>query len=457
MYIYPFFFNFPTQKRIGVSIWKLRLPNYENRRGDLLKSILRTSLVLLFFLSIISFSSLGAQGSADKIPDPDALEREADDLEYKAGRSQNQDERRRLAQAAIDKRRQAIEARNAIQDRELSKPYTAGVFELQSIAMQSTWASETLARDRNIGANTTSALLSYSGVYQTAANSANSLGVNPNLLNNNFTAYSNPQGNSRTAYPVRLSYLSKNKNFGMELSYLDFRIKPSYTTFDGVHSSSNLSAIQFHSPEYKRVDYSFNLAWYFPTGTGARIGPSLGVRNIDIYSKEYGNIPGNYGFGSMSEKAGGIGPQAGFRIFKNLTANLLAHLRFDYFRTLGHYDRNSTGTIIGLGGNPYLLNTGSTNTVKDNLLSRVGYEVDVGISLLRTRWLKFTVGFQYTEMVSRVSGYNYNASVFGGTPGDNLYLNQVSKTLDQTSTNTGLQKDVHDKFYGFYLGASLIL
>ncbi|EQA34991.1 outer membrane protein, TIGR04327 family [Leptospira inadai serovar Lyme str. 10] len=422
-----------------------------------MKPILRTILVFLIVLQVIIFTPLYAQGANDKIPDPDALEREADDLEYQAGRSQNPVERRKLAQLAVDKRKQAVDARNAIQDRELTKPFDAATFELQTVAMQSTWESESLARNKNIGSNTTSALLNYSGIYQTALNAANGLGANPNLLNNNMTLYSSPQGNTRTAYPIRLSYLSKNRNFGIEVNYLDVRMKPSYTTFDAVHSTSNLPAIQFHSVEHKRQDYSLNLAWYFPTGTGARIGPSIGVRNVDIYSKEYGNIPGNYGFGSMSEKATGLGPQAGFRIFKNLLTNVLVHARFDYFRTLGHYDRNSQGTIVGIGGNPYLLTTGPTGNVKDNLLSRTGYEIDAGISLLRTRWLKFTVGFQFTEMTSRVSGYNYNASVFPGAPGDGLFLNQVSKTLDQASSIQALQKDVHDKFYGFYFGASLLL
>lgn len=176
-----------------------------------MKPILRTILVFLMVLQVFIIAPIYAQGANDKIPDPDALEREADDLEYQAGRSQNPVERRKLAQLAVDKRRQAVDARNAIQDRELTKPFDAATFELQSVAMQSTWESESLARNKNIGSNTTSALLNYSGIYQTALNAANGLGANPNLLNNNMTLYSSPQGNTRTAYPIRLSYLNKTE------------------------------------------------------------------------------------------------------------------------------------------------------------------------------------------------------------------------------------------------------
>ncbi|PJZ70008.1 hypothetical protein CH373_13365 [Leptospira perolatii] len=397
---------------------------------------------------------LTSQGA---LPDPDKLEREADDLEDQANRSQNFTEKRRLLNLATEKRSQAVKVRNQILDKELDKPYDAATFEFQFSSLQSTWQSETLARNKNIGANEINTLLSANGFYQSTIASANGAGINPNLLNNNVVAYSDPQGNSRSAFPVKFQYMNKERSFAVEVNYLDFRVRPSYTTIDTSPSVPAGSALQFHTPEYRRRDYSLNLAWYITSGSGAKIGPSVGIRNLDIFSREYGNLPGNYGFGSLEEKAGGLGPQLGFRIIKNFASNLVGHFRADYFRTLGRFARTTHGTVTGLGGTPYILSTEPSGGIKDNLLSRVGYEVDFGISLLRTRWLKFTLGFQYTELVSKVSGYNYNPTVFPNSPGDLLFMNTLSKPLDQTATQSALSKEVHDKFYGIYIGASLIL
>lgn len=403
----------------------------------------------------VSFSAFAQASPNTKLPDPDKLEKEADELEYQAGKSQNQAERRKLAQQAVEKRKLAIETRNELHDRELQKPYNEPTFEFQFTALNSTWESEALARNKNVGLNSYNALLNLNGLYQSAANAASGQGINPNLLNDNLTSYSDPQGNTKTAFPIRATYLNTEKTFGIELNYLDLKMRPSYTSIDAIPSLSAVAPVQFHSQEYRRQDYSLNFAWYMATATG-RIGFAAGARNLDISSKEYGNIPGNYGYGRSSEKAGGLGPQIGVRMFKNFSANLVGHFRADYFQTLGHYNRTTEGVLNGVNG-PYILNTGPLGGLKENVISRTGYEIDAGISLLRTRWLKYTIGFQFTELVSKISGYNYNPTVFPGSPADVLFLNQVSKPLDQFATGAALQKEVHDKFYGFYFSVSLIL
>ncbi|TGL60852.1 LA_2444/LA_4059 family outer membrane protein [Leptospira sarikeiensis] len=413
--------------------------------------------VAVLFLGVgLLFSSPGfAQGSNQKLPDPDQLEREADELEYQAGKSQVQADRRRLALQAQEKRRQASEIRNELHDRELSKPYNRPTLEVQFAALQSTWESEVLARHKNIGVNNYNTFLSANGAYQTAQTSANNAGVNPNLLNDSVTGYSSPQGNTKTAFPIKLSYFNTAKTFGIEFNYLDLKIKPSYTTLDNASALAANAPVQFHSVQYRRLDYSLNFAWYLQTATG-RIGVAVGARNLDIISSEYGVIPGNYGFGRLEEKAGGLGPQIGVRIFKNFNAFLLGHFKADYFRTLGHYNRNTQGILNGING-PYILDTSPPGGLKENVLSRTGYEVDFGLSLIRSRWLKYTIGFQYTELISKVSGYNFNPTVFPGSPADVLYLNQISKPLDQFSTGSALQKEVHDKFYGIYLSLTLTI
>ncbi|GBF39955.1 LA_2444/LA_4059 family outer membrane protein [Leptospira johnsonii] len=406
------------------------------------------------FLGIFLFVS-GPVYPQGKLPDPEALEKEADELEYQAGKSQVQAERRRLALLAAEKRKQAADVRNELHDRELSKPYDRPTLDIQFAALQSTWESEVLARQKNIGVNNYNTILSASGAYQNAQTTAAGAGVNPNLLNDSITSYSSPQGNTKTAFPIKLSYLNTAKTFGIEFNYLDLKIRPSYTTVDTASVLSALAPVQYHSVQYRRLDYSLNFAWYMQTATG-RIGLALGARNLDIISSEYGVIPGNYGFGKSEEKAGGLGPQIGIRIFKNFNAFLLGHFKADYFRTLGHYDRNTQGVLNGIAG-PYILNTAPLGGLKENLLSRTGYEIDVGVSLLRSRWLKYTLGFQYTELISKVSGYNYNPNVLPGSPGDVLFLNQVSKPLDQISTGSALRKEVHDKFYGIYLSLTLTI
>ncbi|TGK06946.1 hypothetical protein EHO59_02165 [Leptospira semungkisensis] len=421
----------------------------------ILNTFLRSFLFCFLLVGFSLASSLSAQAVNPKLPDPDALEREADDLDYQARTTQNPAESRRLSQQADAKRKLAVDTRNEMHDRELEKPYNKPTLELQWNAMQSTWESEALARNKNLGVNTYNALLNQAGAYQAAKTNAAGLGLNPNLLNDNLTTYSSPQGNTKTAFPIRATYLNTAKTFGIEFNYLDVRMKPSYTTFDVASSLSSAAPIQFHSVEYRRLDYSLNFAWYVITGTG-RIGLAAGARNLDIYSKEYGNIPGNYGFGSSEEKAGGLGPQIGIRLFKNFSASLIGHFRADYFRTLGHYNRTTQGVLSGVSG-PYILDTASMGGIKANLISRTGYEIDTGISFMRSRWLKYTFGFQFTELASKISGYNYNPTVFPGAPGDPLFLNQVSKPLDQFSSGSALGKEVHDKFYGFYFGLSLII
>ncbi|MGJ4745944.1 LA_2444/LA_4059 family outer membrane protein [Leptospira sp. SA-E8] len=406
------------------------------------------------FLGIFLFVS-GPVYSQNKLPDPEALEKEADELEYQAGKSQVQAERRRLALLAAEKRKQAADVRNELHDRELSKPYDRPTLDIQFAALQSTWESEVLARQKNVGVNNYNTILSASGAYQNAQTSAAGAGVNPNLLNDSITSYSSPQGNTKTAFPIKLSYLNTAKTFGIEFNYLDLKIRPSYTTVDTASVLSALAPVQYHSVQYRRLDYSLNVAWYMHTATG-RIGVAVGARNLDIISSEYGVIPGNYGFGKSEEKAGGLGPQIGVRIFKNFNAFLLGHFKADYFRTLGHYNRNTQGVLNGIAG-PYILDTAPPGGLKENVLSRTGYEIDLGISLLRSRWLKYTLGFQYTELISKVSGYNYNPNVLPGSPGDVLFLNQVSKPLDQISTGQTLQKEVHDKFYGIYLSLTLTI
>ncbi len=407
----------------------------------------------LFYFALVTTSF--AQTSNSKLPDPDVLEKEADELEYQAGKSQNQTERRKLALQAADKRKLALDTRNELHDRELQKPYDKPTVEFQFAALNSTWESEALARNKNVGLNPYNLSLAASGAYQNAATTASGLGLNPNLLNDNLTLFSNPQGNTKTAFPVRVNYLNTAKTFGIEFNYLDLKVKPSYTTADGIPSLSAAAPIQYHSLEYRRQDYSLNFAWYMATATG-RIGLAVGARNLDISSKEYGNIPGNYGFGRSLEKAGGLGPQIGIRMFKNFSASLIGHFKADYFKTLGHYDRTTEGVLTGIGGQ-YIMNTSPLGGLKENVISRTGYEIDTGISLLRSRWFKYTLGFQFTELISKVSGYNYNPTVFPGAPGDILFLNQISKPLDQLSTGSALQKEVHDKFYGFYFSVSLIL
>ncbi|ASP41315.1 hypothetical protein AMR47_03120 [Leptospira interrogans] len=177
------------------------------------------------------------------------------------------------------------------------------------------WNPESLARRQNVSVYETNTFLYTNGVYQNIDTIARNGSLDAHIINNTGRFYSNPQGNTKTAYPIRFLFLTESKKFGIEATFLDLRIYPSYSSINTNPISNNLNqTYRLYSPELRRTDIQLNFLYFFETGSGTKIGPSLGIRNLDIYSKEYGNLPGGLGFGTMEEKAGGLGPQIGFRI-----------------------------------------------------------------------------------------------------------------------------------------------
>ncbi|WP_228545696.1 LA_2444/LA_4059 family outer membrane protein, partial [Leptospira borgpetersenii] len=127
-----------------------------------------------------------------------------------------------------------------------------------------------------------------------------------------------------------------------------------------------------------------------------------------------------------------------------------------YFRTLGKYYLKTNGTTIHNGAQNFLV-TETLGSTGDNLVKRRGYQIDAGLSFFRTNWLKFTFGFQYTEMRSFVTGYNYDINLLLPDVISLTVLNTITKTADLTTTRPALQKEVIDTYYGFYLGVSITL
>ncbi|RHX91934.1 LA_2444/LA_4059 family outer membrane protein [Leptospira stimsonii] len=416
------------------------------------------NLVSLFFYFLIVFLSSGifSQAKAPQ-PNPDQLEREADELEVKAGKAQDPVTRQRLILEIQRKRTDAAELRNALHEQELNKTPKGATFEIGVLFHQATWVPESLARRQNVSTNEMSTFLYTSGAYRNINSVAAIGGFDAHLINNTGNFYSSPQGNTKTAYPIRFLYLTESKKFGVEATFLDFRINPSYSSVNVNPTPGNLNqSYSVYSPELRRTDIQLNLLYFFETGSGTRIGPSLGIRNLDTYSKEYGNLPGGLGFGNMEEKAGGLGPQIGFRIVKKLNSYFQFHASADYFKTLGKYHLKTNGTTNYNGIQNFLVME-TAGSAGENLVKRTGYQLDTGLSFSRTSWLKFTFGFQYTEMRSSVSGYNYNASLLIPDVVSATALNTITKPVDLASTRPALEKEVVDSYYGFYLGVSLIL
>ncbi|XDD51867.1 LA_2444/LA_4059 family outer membrane protein [Leptospira sp. WS92.C1] len=410
--------------------------------------------LMVFFL--LEQTALFGQNIASQ-PNPDVLEREANELEIKAGRSQDPVTRQRLILEVQKKRAEAADLRNALHEQELSQTSKGATFEIGFLFNQATWVPESLARKQNVATNEINTFLHTSGVYQNVNTTAGIGGFDAHLINNTASLYSSPQGNTKTAYPIRFLFLTESKKFGIEATFLDFRINPSYssTNINPTPGNSN-QTYNLYGPQLRRTDIQLNFLYFFETGSGTRIGPSLGIRNLDTYSKEYGNLPGGLGFGNMEEKAGGLGPQIGFRIVKKLNSYFQFHISADYFRTLGKYHLKTNGTTLYNGIQNFLI-TETAGAAGENLVKRSGYQLDSGISFSRTSWLKFTFGFQYTEMRSFVSGYNYNASLLLPDPVSTTALNTITKPVDLTATRPALEKEVIDSYYGFYLGVSIIL
>ncbi|EQA79378.1 outer membrane protein, TIGR04327 family [Leptospira alstonii serovar Pingchang str. 80-412] len=409
-----------------------------------------TVFFLLFQTSVIGQNDLSQSN-------PDVLEKEADELEIKAGKAQDPITRKRLILEVQRKRNEASELRNKLHEQELAKTPKGATFEITFLFHQTNWVPESLARRQNVSVNETNTLLYTNGLYRNIDTIARNGNFDAHTINNTGSFYSNPQGNTKTAYPIRFLFLTESKKFGVEATFLDLRINPSYSSVNVNPTSGNLNqTYSLYGPELRRTDIQLNFLYFFETGSGTRIGPSLGIRNLDTYSKEYGNLPGGLGFGNMEEKAGGLGPQIGFRIVKKLNNFFQFHANADYFRTLGKYHLKTNGSTTYNGAQNFLV-TETAGSAGENLVKRGGYQIDTGLSFLRTSWLKFTFGFQYTEMRSSVTGYNYDANLLFPDIISSTALNTVTKTVDLTTTRPALQKEVIDTYYGFYLGVSLTL
>ncbi|WP_201029430.1 LA_2444/LA_4059 family outer membrane protein [Leptospira santarosai] len=407
-------------------------------------------IMILFF--IIQTTAMGQNNSSS---DPDTLEKEADELEIKAGKAQDSVTRQRMILEIRNKRKEASELRDKLHEQELSKVPKGATFEITILLNQASWIPESLARKQNVSVNETNTFLYTNGLYQ----NINSIAGNydPHTINNTGNFYSNPQGNTKTAYPIRFLFLTESKKYGVEATFLDFKILPSYSSVNINPTLGNLNqTYSLYGPQLRRTDIQLNLLYFFQTGSGTRIGPSLGIRNLDIYSKEYGNLPGGLGFGTMEEKAGGLGPQIGFRIVKRLNNFFQLHANADYFRTLGKYHLKTNGATTYNGAQNFLI-AETSGSSGENLVKRRGYQIDAGLSFFRTNWLKFTFGFQYTEMRSSVTGYNYNLNLLLPDIVGSTVLNTITKTVDLTTTRPALQKETIDTYYGFYLGVSITL
>lgn len=407
-------------------------------------------IMILFF--IIQTTAMGQNNSSS---DPDTLEKEADELEIKAGKAQDSVTRQRMILEIRKKRKEASELRDKLHEQELSKVPKGATFEITILLNQASWIPESLARKQNVSVNETNTFLYTNGLYQ----NINSITGNydPHTINNTGNFYSNPQGNTKTAYPIRFLFLTESKKYGVEATFLDFKILPSYSSVNINPTLGNLNqTYSLYGPQLRRTDIQLNLLYFFQTGSGTRIGPSLGIRNLDIYSKEYGNLPGGLGFGTMEEKAGGLGPQIGFRIVKRLNNFFQLHANADYFRTLGKYHLKTNGATTYNGAQNFLI-AETSGSSGENLVKRRGYQIDAGLSFFRTNWLKFTFGFQYTEMRSSVTGYNYNLNLLLPDIVGSTVLNTITKTVDLTTTRPALQKETIDTYYGFYLGVSITL
>ncbi|MDI7224164.1 LA_2444/LA_4059 family outer membrane protein [Leptospira santarosai] len=407
-------------------------------------------IMILFF--IIQTTAMGQNNSSS---DPDTLEKEADELEIKAGKAQDSVTRQRMIFEIRKKRKEASELRDKLHEQELSKVPKGATFEITILLNQASWIPESLARKQNVSVNETNTFLYTNGLYQ----NINSIAGNydPHTINNTGNFYSNPQGNTKTAYPIRFLFLTESKKYGVEATFLDFKILPSYSSVNINPTLGNLNqTYSLYGPQLRRTDIQLNLLYFFQTGSGTRIGPSLGIRNLDIYSKEYGNLPGGLGFGTMEEKAGGLGPQIGFRIVKRLNNFFQLHANADYFRTLGKYHLKTNGATTYNGAQNFLI-AETSGSSGENLVKRRGYQIDAGLSFFRTNWLKFTFGFQYTEMRSSVTGYNYNLNLLLPDIVGSTVLNTITKTVDLTTTRPALQKETIDTYYGFYLGVSITL
>ncbi|MBM9577556.1 hypothetical protein JWG45_10365 [Leptospira sp. 201903070] len=422
-----------------------------------MKNQTQSLTTFILFLLFVSLSS-GILAQAKTPPlSPDQLDKEADELEAKTGRVQDPVTRQRLILEIQRKRTEAAELRNTLHEQELNKAPKGATFEIGVLFNQATWVPESLARRQNVSANETNSFLFTSGTYRSINSAAAVGGFDAHLINNTGSFYSSPQGNTKTAYPIRFLFLTESKKFGVEATFLDLRINPTFSSININPTSGNLNqSYSIYGPQLRRTDIQLNLLYFFETGSGTRIGPSLGIRNLDTYSKEYGNLPGGSGFGNMEEKAGGLGPQIGFRIVKKLNSYFQFHASADYFKTLGKYHLKTNGTTNYNGVQNFLV-TETAGSAGENLVKRTGYQLDTGLSFSRTSWLKFTFGFQYTEMRSSVSGYNYNASLLIPDLISSTALNTITKPADLTSTRPALEKEVVDSYYGFYLGVSLIL
>ncbi|UML81390.1 LA_2444/LA_4059 family outer membrane protein [Leptospira kirschneri] len=422
-----------------------------------MKKRIQSSILFLFVIFLVLFQTnlIGQKNLPES--NPDVLEKEADELEIKAGKAQDPVTRKRMILEIQKKRKEASELRNKLHEQELSKTPKGAVFEITFLFNQTSWISESLARKQNVSVNETNTFFYTNGIYQNIDTIAKNGNLDAHIINNTGSFYSNPQGNTKTAYPIRFLFLTESKKFGVETTFLDLRIYPSYSSINTNPTSNNLNqTYSLYGPELRRTDIQLNLLYFFETGSGTKIGPSLGIRNLDIYSKEYGNLPGGLGFGTMEEKAGGIGPQIGFRIVKKLNHYFQFHANADYFRTLGKYHLKTNGATI-YNGAPNFLITETSGSAGENLVKRGGYQIDAGLSFLRTSWLKFTFGFQYTEMRSSVTGYNYNISLLFPDLVGSTALNTVTKTVDLITTRPALQKEVIDTYYGFYFGVTFTL
>ncbi|EMJ79785.1 outer membrane protein, TIGR04327 family [Leptospira borgpetersenii serovar Hardjo-bovis str. Sponselee] len=339
-----------------------------------MKKQIEKFLVTILFL-LIQTNAIGQNNLSQS--DLDILEKEANELEMKAGKAQDPVTRQRMIFEIRKKRKEASELRDKLHEQEISKTPKGATFEIAILLNQTSWIPESLARKQNVSINETNTFLYTNGLYQNINVIA---GNDPHIINNTGSFYSNPQGNTKTAYPIRLLFLTESKKYGVEATFLDFRIRPSYSSVNVNPTLGNLNqTYSLYGPQLRRTDIQLNFLYFFETGSGTRIGPSLGIRNLDTYSKEYGNLPGGLGFGTMEEKAGGLGPQIGFRIVKKLNNFFQFHTSADYFRTLGKYYLKTNGTTIHNGAQNFLV-TETSGSTGDNLVKRRGYQIDAGLS-----------------------------------------------------------------------------
>lgn len=197
-----------------------------------MKKRIQSSILFLFVIFLVLFQTnlIGQKNLTES--DPNVLEKEANELEIKAGKAQDPITRKRMILEVQKKRKEASELRDKLHEQELSKTPKGTVFEITFLFNQTSWIPESLARRQNVSVNETNTFLYTNGVYQNIDTIARNGSLDAHIINNTGSFYSNPQGNTKTAYPIRFLFLTESKKFGIEATFLDLRIYPSYSSIN---------------------------------------------------------------------------------------------------------------------------------------------------------------------------------------------------------------------------------